>query len=82
MKKLIVAGAAMLAATVFSGNAFAIAGGGAKGLEASSSAVKVACGYCARRRHYRGCGCGVTYVPTYTSCGCSSCCGGSFFGIF
>jgi uncharacterized membrane protein len=79
MKKLIVAGAAMLAATLVSGNAFAVTGGEAKGLQTSSSTVNVACSYCHRRHSYRGCGCGgcVRYVPTYTGCGCG---GGGLFG--
>jgi hypothetical protein len=82
MKKLIVAGAAMLAATLVSGSAFAVPGGEAKGLQTSSSAVNVAYGYCRHRHYYhRGCGCGgcVRYVPAYTGCGCG---GGGFFGIF
>jgi len=87
MKKMIVAGAAMLAATLMTGNAFALPGAGdAKGVTAASSAVTVACG-CHHRHYYHRSSC-VRYVPVVPSCGCNTCgCGGGlfgggFFGIF
>ncbi len=97
MKKLVVATAAILAATLVSGSAFAIPGTAAKTLEAApSSAIKVSCG-CHHRPHYyhRGSCCGYyslyTYVvPCNGGCGCGGCgyggytwrCGGFFGGIF
>ena len=89
MKKLIVAAAAMLTATLVSGSAFAVTGSGANGLHVDSSAVKVH--YCVHRHHHyhhHACGgCGVyTYTVRYTGCGCSSCgscgCGCGLFGWF
>ena len=83
MNKLIVAIAALLAATLLSGNAFAFSGGHAKSVHASNATVKVSDvrGYAyAPRRHYRriGCGCGhMIYTSCYTSCGsCGGGCGG------
>lgn len=71
MRKLILAAAAILAATLLSGNAFAFTGGEARGLHAASSVVKVhSCGRC---RHHRGCaGCGAVLYPT-PACGCNGC---------
>ena len=83
MKKLIVAVAAMLAATLLSGNAYAITGSEAKALHAAGSVVKVHCGH--RHGCYhggcRGGGCGrlYTYTTRYTTCGTcggGGCCGG------
>ncbi len=93
MKKLIIAGAAMLAASCISGNAFAVAGSDAKGLQAGSSVTNVACG-CYHRHHYRHHATHYVPVPVTSSCGCGGfglgmggcgggCgCGGGFFGIF
>ncbi len=93
MKKLIVASAAVVAAALFPGNAFAIPGGHAKSIEAPGASVKVK--YRAHRpRHcYRAYHCGgyySTYVYaspcggyTYSSsggCGCGGGWGGGFFG--
>ncbi len=88
MKKLIIAAAAMLTATLVSGSAFAVTGSGATGVHVDSSTVKVQ--YCPHRHHvyHHACGgCGVyTYTVRYTGCGCHTCgcggcgCGGGFFG--
>jgi hypothetical protein len=77
MKKLIVALAALFAATLISGNAFAFTATQAKGIHASSAVVKVSSFDARPVRHYRTrhyygvrtyCGC---YRPTcYTGCGC------------
>ncbi len=84
MKKLIVAVAAMLAATLLSGNAYAVTGSEAKALHASGSVVKVH--HC---RHVHGCyhggcggGCGhlYTYTTRYTTCG--TCGGGGGCGYY
>ncbi|MGC2631514.1 MAG: hypothetical protein ACLPJW_20305 [Rhodomicrobium sp.] len=80
MKKLIVAVAAMLAATLLSGNAYAVTGSAAKALHASGSVVKVSCHH-AHGCYHRGCGgCGrlYTYTTRYTTCG--TCGGGACWG--
>ena len=93
MKKLIIATAAILAATLVSGSAFAIPGGTTKTLEAPAAAVKVNCGrhHRAHRRHYHTQCCGYYYsLYTYTTpCGGYGCggwtyggCGGFFGGRF
>lgn len=88
MRKLIVVFAAIVAATLFSGAAFAIPGSGPAAVQAPSAAVKVSCG-CYHRpvHHYRrsGCGCsgccGYYSLYTYaTPCGCYSGCGGWGWG--
>ena len=60
MKKLIIATAAILAATLASGSAFAIPGGATKTLQAPAAAVKVNCGrhHRAHRRHHHTHCCG------------------------
>ena len=69
MKKLIVACAAIVAATLFSGSAFAIPGAGPAAIQAPSAAVKVSCG-CHRPRYYRPACCGYYSLYTYaTPCG-------------
>ncbi len=80
MKKLIAGVAAMLAATLLSGNAFAITGSEAKVLHILGSAVKV---HHCRHRHgcyHRACdGCRLyTYTTRYTACGI--CGGGACWG--
>ena len=70
MKKLIVASAAVVAATLFSGNAFAIPGSMARSVEAPAAAVKVSCG-CHHPHHY--------YRHTHT-CGCCSC--GGYYSLY
>jgi hypothetical protein len=86
MKKLIIALAAIFAATLFSGGAFAVPGGAAKAIEAPVAAVKIHYG-CGRPHHYyHGChrcgGCGGYYSNTYvyatpcggySGCGCGGC---------
>lgn len=84
MKRLFVAVAAMLAATLLSGNAYAVTGSQAKALHAAGSAVSVH--YCGHRHgcYHVGCGggCGgrlYTYTTRYTTCGAcggGGCCGG------
>lgn len=84
MKKLLVALAALFAATLMSGNAFAFTAGQAKGVQAASAVVKVSsfsgCYGCyrPRRYYYRTCGCyAPAYYYTYNTCGsCYSGCGG------
>ncbi len=91
MKKLVVASAAVLAATLFSGNAFAIPGAQVKAVEAPSAAINVncGCGGCAVHAVRHRC---VSYYTTYTytysvptcggcGCGCGGW-GGGFFGLF
>ena len=77
MKKLAIAAGVMLAATAFSGSAFALSGDSAKGLQASNNVVKVC--YCHRHvRHYHHhCGCCTTrvYVVNTCGCGCGTGCG-------
>jgi hypothetical protein len=86
MKKLIAAVAAMLAATLFSGNALAVTGSQVKALHVTASAA-VKAGYCRHRNHgcyhraCAGCGCGAhlyTYTTRYTTCG--TCGGGACWG--
>ncbi|MBI4724989.1 MAG: hypothetical protein HY765_08445 [Rhodomicrobium sp.] len=67
MKKLIVASAAILAATLFSGNASALPGNLAAGVQTSNEAVNVRYG-CYHRR-YRCCGCRVVYYNPCGGCG-------------
>jgi len=70
MKRLAFA-AAVLAATAFSGSAFALSADSSKGLQVSNDAMKVC--YCHRPvRHYRHhCGgCGTYYVVKSCGCGC------------
>ena len=68
MKKLAIA-AAMLAATAFSGSAFALSADSAKGLQVSNNAVSV----CYRPvRHYRH-HCCATRVLCVRSCGGCGC---------
>ncbi len=97
MKRLVIATAAILAATLVSGSAFAVPGSTVKSLEAPAATITVSCG-CHHRPHYyhRPC-CGYyslyTYAtPCYTGCGCGGCggwggcgwgsCGGYFGGFF
>ena len=96
MKKLIIATAAILAATLVSGGAFAIPGGATKTLETPAATVKINCGrhHRAHRHHYHTqcCGyyrcCGYYSLYTYTTpCGGGCGCGdrtyggcGGFFG--
>ena len=77
MKKLILASAAIAAATVFAGSAFAIPGARPATIRASGDAVKVSCGcYRPNYRYYGSC-CGYYSLYTYTTpCGCYSGCGG------
>jgi hypothetical protein len=67
MEKLVLA-AAVLAATAFSGSAFALSADSAKGLQVSNDAVKVC--YCRRPFGYyqHHCRAGANYVVE--SCGC------------
>lgn len=97
MKRLVIATAAILAATLVSGSAFAIPGSDAKSLEAPAATLNVNCG-CHHRPHYhyRGSCCSgyyslYTYVtPCPAGCGCGGCgyggytlrCGGFFGGVF
>ena len=84
MKKLIVAAAAVLMATVFSGNAFAVTGSEAKGLQAASSGiVQVSYRHCSRHYHRHYHACGTCCRPVYYYDGCGTCCWGSrgFFGL-
>lgn len=75
MKKLALA-AAMLAATAFSGSAFALSADSVKGLQVSSNAVSV----CYRPvRHYRH-HCCATRVYVVRGCGCG--CGLGFGGLW
>jgi hypothetical protein len=70
MKKLAFA-AAVLAATAYSGSAFALSANSAKGLQVSNDAVKVC--YChrpARYYHNRCGGCATYYVVESCGCGC------------
>ncbi len=89
MKKLIVAFAAIVAATLVSGSAFAISGAGPAIVQAPSAAVKVSGGCYHRPRHHyhrASCGCsgccgGYYSLYTYaTPCGCYSGCGGWSWG--
>ncbi len=66
MKKLMIAAAAILAATLVSGSAFAVPGGATKTLEAPAATVKVSC-----RRHHR------VHTHHYRApcCGYYRCCG-------
>jgi hypothetical protein len=88
MKKLVIALAAIVAATLFSGNAFAFSGNQARGVQAANAVVKVHyCHRCYRpRRYYRTCGCGYCgcYRPTYyyAYTGRGSCYGGWGWGGF
>ena len=69
MKKLAFA-AAVLAATAFSGSAFALSADSAKGLQVSNDAVKVC--YCHRpvRHYHHHCGgCATHYVVQSFGCG-------------
>jgi hypothetical protein len=72
MNKLILAAAAILAATLFSGSAFAVTEGTAKALHAGSSVVKVHIGCRHRTYHHARCG-----GPNYPACarcyGCGGC---------
>jgi len=80
MKKLIVAVAAMLAATLLSGNAFAVTGSEAKALHASGSVVKVH--HCHHRHgcYHRACaGCRL-YTYSTRSMTCGTCGGGACWG--
>ena len=85
MKKLIIATAAILAATLVSGSAFAVPGGATKTLEASAAIVKVSCRHhhrAHRHRHYHAqcCAyyrcCGYYSLYTYTT----PCCNGGGCG--
>ncbi len=81
MKKLIVAVAAMLAATLLTGNAYAVMGSEAKALHAAGSVVKVH--HCHRthgcyHRTHGGCNHLYTYTTRYTTCG--TCGGGGCYG--
>jgi len=93
MKKLITATAAILAATLLSGGAFAVPGGAAKGLEGPTAPVKVSChrphDHC--RPPCSGYYSLYTYVvPCYGGFSFSGCghggytwtCGGYFGGVF
>lgn len=90
MNKLIIAIAAMLAATFFTGNAFAFSGGHARGVHASSAAAKVSDVYArphARRAHhvhsynaYPSCECGHMLYSCSTFCNSCGCGCGGFFG--
>jgi hypothetical protein len=82
MKKLFVASAAIVAATLFSGSANAISVSPAKALDAPAAAVKVhyGCRRAHHRPHYRSCGgyYTTTYAVAtpcggYSGCGCGSC---------
>jgi hypothetical protein len=75
MKKLIIAVAAMLAATLFSGNAFAFTGGHAKGVQTSNALVKVHHGYCHRRPYRYRIDYGYRPAPCCSCYTCSPCCG-------
>ena len=89
MKKLIIATAAILAATLVSGSAFAIPGGATKTLEASAATVEVNGGRHHRaHRHYHTQCCGYYSLYSYTT-PCGGGCGyigytygvcGGFFG--
>jgi hypothetical protein len=92
MKKLIIATAAILAATLVSGSAFAIPWGATKTLEAPAATVKVNGGrhHCAHRHYHTRC-CGYYSLHSYTTpCdgGCGyvgytyGVCGGFFGGRF
>jgi hypothetical protein len=85
MKKLMLAVAAMLAATLLPGNAFAITAGPAvKALHVSRSAVvKVHCGHHRHGCYHHSCGgCGLytyrTRCMTCGTCGCGGC--GGYYG--
>jgi hypothetical protein len=76
MRKLTIA-AALLGAVLFSGNASALTGSYADGVQAPSDTATVKVAYCYRG----GCG-GCCYRRVYyTGCGCG-CGGGGFFGLF
>jgi hypothetical protein len=88
MKKLLMISAAVLAATLLSGGAFAVPHGAAKALSAPSAVVKIhyGCGRAHYRRPCHRCGCSGYYTPSYvyssapcggySGCGCSCGCGG------
>ena len=93
MKKLIIATAAILSATLVSGSAFAVPGGGAKTLETpAANIIKVSCGRCRPHRNCCRNQCNgyyslYTYVaPCNGAYGCGGCghggytwiCGGVF----
>ena len=75
MKKLAFA-AAVLAATAFSGSAFALSADSAKGLQVSNNAVKVC--YCHRPVHHYRHHCCNTHYYVVRSCGCA--CGVAYWG--
>ncbi|HZV20780.1 MAG TPA: hypothetical protein VE986_04465 [Hyphomicrobiales bacterium] len=71
MKKLMIALAAIIAATLFSGNAFAFSPSQAKGVHASNAVVQVShYGYRHYYRHRRYRHCSYCYRPCCYSCGC------------
>ncbi len=92
MKKLIVAFAAVLAATLISGSAFAMPGSSAKAVYAPSATVKAHYG-CARPHYHHSChrcgSCGGYYTSSYvyatpcggySGCGCGGCGGCGYSG--